>query len=314
MRRGAAWLALLLALAAGCRSAPQAPQRKAYYGPLEAPSAVVDAINRNNAAVSTLWARGSFQASFVDGGARRFLSGDLVLLYRAPGDLRLRGDAGAVGRAFDLGINRALYWLAAGGSVDTMWYGRVDRADEVDPEDLPIRPDLLPDVLALRPVDTRLRALPAPTLRFDNEQDAWVLLWVEPGEQRWSAVRELWYDRASKRPFRVKLYDANGRAVVDGELSRHRPLVAADAASPHVPTLYRVSFPLSGARLSMQLVHVAATRNGAPNARSFGFPGEGAGVSQVISLDRDPPRSAATSPATRPGRAAAATRTAAPSR
>ena len=259
---------------------------------------LVAGINANNARLPTLWADGDFTATIVEpaaepgGGARsQFVNGQVRLLYAVPGKLRIIGRKDVAGTVFDTGTDGAAYWLDVGGDADVFWYGALAGSPPpLPPEatdgkevrsaraaDLPIRPDLLRDVLGVGPIGPDLMSDPAPLLADAPSPDLYAVRWVspsgDPDAPHLAVVREVLYDRATLLPRRVELFDARGRVAVRAYLSKFSEVsdAAPDAAGrrPRVATSYELEFPDTASRLTFDLDALALTRAGAPNARTF---------------------------------------------
>lgn len=280
------------ALLIGCRGGVR-PPASGYYGPTEPLSLIVEKINRNNQALPTLWSRGSFEAYLAEGPRKngqaqrlRFLNGDVRLLYRQPVEFRLVADKDIAGRIFDIGTNEDRFWLIAKGDIDTMWWGSFDEFTGLGTDEMPIRPDLLLEVLGVGPVNPDLTRQPVPTLRFNNDVDVYMLTWNVRAPDRWLAQKEVWYDRQTLLPKKVLLFDEHGRVVLRGDLLNHRPVDVEDLAPdrrPRVATVYRLFFPDTGSTMRFNLTDVELSSGGAPNDKSFAFP-ERPGVSRTIQI------------------------------
>jgi hypothetical protein len=281
-------------IATGCVPKDTARVGKPYMGPTESMSEVVAAINQNNARLPTLWSRGYFEANVTDrqhDGRTSFVNGDVVLLYRRPGDFRLVGKKDVAGAVFEAGSNDERYWLVVKGNQDTMWWGSHANIDRVDPSVMPIQPGLLLDVLGVGALNGEFLRPPVPVMRFNNDADAYMFVWAAPLPDRWAAVKEVWYDRQTKLPTLVILFDDDGRVLLRAFLSNHKPVEVEGAPRedwPKVATNYRMYFPEGPTTLSFELSEIALSRSGAPNDRSFAFPGERAGVATVIEVDQAP--------------------------
>lgn len=237
---------------------------------------LVAAINSNNEKIPTLWATHYYKATIVDRGKSHFISGDGVLLYRRPMDFRLTGEA-VVGRIFDIGSNGSAFWLKAGADVDTIWWGRYADLASLKNESIPIpiRPDLVLQVLAVGLIPPDFTVPPVPTLRFNHDQDAYMLVWNVRLPDRWAAQREVWYDRKSLTPRLVYLYDANGRVVLRAALGMHRQVEVAELPKeqwPWIATDYKLFFPESGSQIEFTLDQFQLKRGPVPNAKSFMMP------------------------------------------
>ena len=277
-------------LLSGCR--PTVARRDFYRGPTEPMLDVVHAINANNTQLPSVWTRGYFEANVVDRGRSHFVNGDLLLLYRRADDLRIVGKKDIAGTVFEIGSNADRYWLRLGGDVDTLWWGTHENAQNVDPKQIPIPPALMLEVLGVSSIETNFRQPPVPVMRFNNDADAYMLLWNVALPDRWIAQNEVWYDRQTKLPNKVLLYDANGRVVLLANLSNHKPVQIEGVAperAPKLATSYRLYFPDSDTSVTFELDRPMLKSGAAPNDRSFAFPEEGGGANQVISVDEEPP-------------------------
>jgi hypothetical protein len=288
-------LAAALVLLTGCRIGPRAPE--AYYGPTDDVYTVIEDINRNNARIETLWSRGRFQADvrerLEDGREQRHRgSGRLYLLYRRPGEVRMTGDHAVAGRIFDLGSNPQNYWLIV-RPADTMWFGAYAAGASPQLDEVPIRPDLMLEVLGVGTIDSNLTSAPFPVMRFNNDQDAYMFVWNERLPDRWIAQKEVWYDRDTKLPRLVNLFDEDGRVVLSAYLSQHERIEMEGVPReqrPLIATSYRLFFPDTGTRMWLDLADIRETHDDAPDDLTFRFPGpQRAGVNRVISLDHAAP-------------------------
>jgi hypothetical protein len=219
------WLtAIIVAISAfGC--VPPPPPPPINYQSIKSIREVVSAVNANNEKIPTLWATHDYEAILFDDQKKsHYINGDGVLLYRSPDELRLQGSKDLIGPVFDLGTNAKDYWLSVVPEVDTTWYG--DFADlndaALEQNQIPIQPEMVLQVLGIEPIDKNFNELPAPTMRFNNDARAYMLVWNAKLPDRWIAQREVWYDFDTLRPIRIFLFDAMGRVVLRAVLSNHR--------------------------------------------------------------------------------------------
>jgi hypothetical protein len=279
----------------GCAHNPPAVKQP-YVGPTESLQQVVDAINQNNRRLPTLWAHArTMEISIVDDKGKRHeevLGGSV--LYRAPREVLVVGRKDVVGDIVQIGSNDDVYWLTAKDpGPDTAWWGRYRYLGQPCAKPIPVRPDLVLQVLGVSTIDSDLSALPAPVMRFNNDRDEYMLTWIaKPFSDRWVALKEIWYDRATKRPTHVMLFDPDGRVTLSAWLSQHKPVESPEMPKeqwPIVATDYRLYFPDSGSKLHLVLDDVKLNRKGAPNDMTFRFNADPkrAGVSKVIQLDED---------------------------
>ena len=259
---------------------------------------VVSAINSNNLKIPTLWAHHYYEADVVDEKKRsHHVSGDGVLLYQTPISMRLVASAAGAGTVFEIGSNPQTFWLKLGPEAgDTMWWGRYEEFARMNPDDagIPIRPDMVLDVLGIATVNTNFNELPVPTMRFNAEGDAYVFIWNGKLRDRWVALREVWYDRVTKRPRLVLLYDMNGRVVMCAtlDLKQYHALPIQGLPKeqwPWTPGDYKLFFPDTGSRLQFTLESTELNhgQNGitVPNPKSFRMPSpENPGVEKVVQI------------------------------
>ncbi|HZL33963.1 MAG TPA: hypothetical protein VFC78_01555 [Tepidisphaeraceae bacterium] len=287
-------LSLATMLLAGCCNCPKPsePVNVATW-PM---SRVVERINANNRKIPSLWATHNYEADVVDEKHHsHHVSGAGKLLYMPSNSMRLTGDA-VVGTVFDIGSNANTYWLKLGAEAgDTMWWGKWSDFANINPDHMgiPIRPDMVLDVLGVSTIDTNFNVLPAPIMRFDNKADSYVFTWVGKLPDRWVGVREIWYKRETLRPWLVRVYDMNGRVVMRGELSRYRQVLVPDQPKtqwPWMPGNYVLSFPDSGSRMvftldDARLYLITEAGRKVPNPKTFRMPPPGAaGVDHVIQI------------------------------
>jgi len=120
-----------------------------------------------------------------------------------------------------------------------------------------------------------------------------------PLADRWVAQKDVWYDRTTKLPTKVLLYDANGRVVLLANLSKHKPVEVVNVPQeqwPKVATRYDLFFPDSDTSVMFELDKPMLKNGAVPNDRSFAFPEEGGGANQIISVDEPAPHAQPASP------------------
>jgi hypothetical protein len=290
-------LTFSILLSSGCVP-KRANERRVYIGPTETISEVVQAVNANNRRLPTLWSSGYFEADIMDKGRRHYVNGDITLLYRQPGEMRLVAKKDIAGAIFEVGNNRQRYWLTVKGDVDTMWWGSYDENGNSSPDarQMPIQPQLLMEVLGVGMIDEDLARQPFPVMRFNNDADVYMFVWNVRVPDRYVAQKEVWYDRKTKLPTKVLLFDENGRVVLRADLSKHQPVEVEGSGRnewPMVATNYRLYFPDSGTSMTFELNHLALQRETrrvkVPNDSSFAFPSE-PGVNHVVQVDKEADR------------------------
>lgn len=271
---------MALAFLPGCtHRQPTAPPAGSYFGPTDSLNEVIDKINANNELLPTLWARFAYSALIIDPQSGKttelFENTGNSLLYRGPGELRLRFNKTLVGVVLDIGVNRERYWFAATPPKGDgqMYWGLLNKHQPGDPSQLPIQPESILQVLSISTLITDLLADPAPLLRFNNDADAYMLSWSTRAQDRHFVLREVWYDRKTLHPILVLLYDRDGRVILRAYLRKHVPVPIADpqTPSPEIASELDMFFPESKSRLLLNLQDIAVTRSGAPNDASFRF-------------------------------------------
>ena len=273
--------ALMLGLlSAGCRpKVPPGP--KGYFGETESMNAVVARINANNERLPTLWMRHSFAARIVEkpkAGKPRTtnIGGRGTIMYQAPNNLFMNGTHELGTRIFELGCNAEQYWMGVPyEKVDTIWHGRTEHLGKPCVESIPIRPDLLLEVLGVFTIDPNLARFPAPVMRFNNDQDAYMFTWIRPRTDRFVAEKEVWYDRKTLRPRLVNLFGEEGRILLRAYLSDHRPVDVQGVEKnqrPTVPGRYDLLFTDSGSQMTIEITDAYVRYKGAPEARAFRMP------------------------------------------
>jgi hypothetical protein len=290
-RWGVTAVLALLAVAGGCaQHKPAEPQP--YTGPTEPMEKVVAEINANSTAIPSLWARHYFAGDVVDDkGKAHFVNTEGILLMRKPGSVRVVGKKAVAGTVFDLGTDGTRYWMSVPVDVDTMWWGYNRNIGKPCSRAIPIQPESILQVLGVGEFDAgNLNQPPVPVMRFDALADAYIFVWSRPLAGHWAPTKEVWYDRATKRPTRVLLYDPDGRVVLRAGLEDYRRVEVEGTPEgrwPWLARVYRLSFPDSGSKITISLNEVRLeTDEGIPNGRSFAMPNPAnAGVDKVVQID-----------------------------
>ena len=257
---------------------------------------VVQQVNQNNAKIPTLWSEHEFDAYIYDENKREhFVNGNGGLLYRRPDGLLIRGNKPVVGTVFEIGSTGEHYWLttAAPNQPKTMWWGSFEHIGKECVEgQIPIRPELVLEVLGVGTFNTNFVEPPVPVMRFNPDAHAYMFVWNAPSVRgdRWVAVKEVWYDRETLLPTRVFLFDENGRVVLRAQLAGHAPVRAPDVPEgqwPLVAREYRLYFPDSGSRMRFTLTKVVLEHNGIPRRRGIDFDPDDAEdrAQEVIQID-----------------------------
>src|SRR5690606_19259815 len=129
-------------------------------------------------------------------------------------EMRLTGEKPIVGQVFEVGSTQDRYWLLVPEQLQTMWWGNFENVGKPCALDIPIRPELILEVLGVSNIETDFLAEPAPVMRFNNDADAYMFIWIVQGPNRLIARKEVWYDRQTKLPKLILLFDDDGRIVL----------------------------------------------------------------------------------------------------
>ena len=264
---------LLLALSA-CTS-PAPPPSPGYYGPTLPLPQLIDQINQNNTRIPTLWSRVRFNATLVDRPHNKSarIDGFGNLMFTAPNQMKLTAHNEFID-LFEMGSDGQNFWLYEKKDAD-FWWGSFADAGDLDSTDIPIRPDMVLEILGIRPVNPALDQQPVPVLRFNNVGDTYIVDWSVFRDGRWEVVKEILYDRKTLLPQRVLLFDADGRVVLCAWLSNFQPVDTGAGDSKNWPLMaarYKLYFPYGGTTMTFDLSDMSLTRNGRPNTATYRMP------------------------------------------
>lgn len=256
------WISLI----GGCCKPIQKPN--AYYGPTQPMAQVVAAVNTNATAITSIWSDHTFRAWIHDDkGKEHYVDGDGVLLFRKTPDktdeLLLQGKS-IIGKIFELGSTagpNGQYWVAVVPEVATEWWGYSKNLGKPCARKVPLRPDLVMEVLGVGDIDTNFMQPPVPVMRFNNDADVYMLTFNLPAGNRWIVQKEVWYDRKTLLPRSVLLFDENGRIQLRAYLSEHQALEGSDRK---IATHYELFFPETRDRLVFNLKSPKLTHKGLP--------------------------------------------------
>jgi hypothetical protein len=244
---------------------------------------IVAQINRNNSEIPGFFARLDYSATIIDKqhGKTESFSGDGRLLFSRPRSLLLRGNKDVVGPIFELGSNDREFWFTVLVGDSTEWWGHYANVGKPCCKAIPIRPDLVLEVLGVGLFDANFLAEPAPVMRFNNEADAYMFVWSVRGADRWMARKEIWYDRQTEAPELVRLFNDQGRVILQAKLSGAQRI---SQQGPMMARHYELLFPEDGSRMTLDFTDIALRENQPP--RSFNRP-RNAGVKEEVQIDKD---------------------------
>jgi hypothetical protein len=255
---------------------------------------LIDRINRNNAALPTLYAKHDFEGDFFDPRTKksRFLNGSGDLFLLKPRDMLFRARKDPVGDIFQMGSTQEQFWFTALEGEKGMWWGHHRNAGKPCMREMPVRPDLVGEVLGIYDIAPDLKQAPFPTMRFNSDAKSYMLVWNAPLADRWYAEKEIWYDQRTLRPTLVLLFDRDGKIVLRAYLAKHKQVEvegAPQAQWPWVATNYRLFFPETRSKMTIDLSDLALrTKTGQPKPGMIRFP-EDVDVpeSKVVQIDVD---------------------------
>jgi hypothetical protein len=271
------------------------PPQVGYWGETKPMSEVVARVNQNNLAIPSLYARHTMQADLYDPGRKKsfYVNTSGNLLMRKPRDLLLRGRHDLAGEIFAIGSTEERFWFSVYEGDATQWWGHYRNIGKDCMAEMPVRPDLIGEVLGITNIPTNFLEAPFPTMRFNHEQDVYMIVWNARLADRFYAQREVWYDRSTFRPRAVFLYDYNGRLLVRAFLMAHEPVEMADRPReswPVIATEYRFLFPgtkpeIKASTMTLKLSEPAlVSSTGQPKPGAIRFT-EDPKVNTVIQVD-----------------------------
>lgn len=265
--------AMALGLCA-CHVSPPAPA-PGYFGDTLTLQQLVERVNENNSKLPTLWSRERFEATIVDQEKNKAtrIDGYGNLLFTAPNRMKLTAK-NEVADLFEMGSDGARFWLYEKHD-QIFWWGNYSDLDKVDETQIPVRPDMVMEILGIGRMDESLLQQPAPVLRFNNASDAYMVDWQMQSVDHWAVIKEIWYDRQTLLPRRVLLFDAKGRVVLWARLSNDSQVEVPKtdrSAWPWMATHYELSFPYTGTTMSFDLSDMSLSHNGFPNAATYRMP------------------------------------------
>ncbi len=268
----------------GCRTPPPTPATLKFVpNPQLRPiTEVIAAIDANNQKIPTLWATLNYSVTIFDKGhSHSLFSDDGILLFSRPNFVHLVGKKELVGTVFDLGSNAQEFWLEVVPGVNTMYwdtYANLARNGGAT-LNIPIRPDLIAEVLGVGTFNENLLQPPVPIMRYDGSTDSYVFLFASQGDYKWFPQKEVWYDRATLRPRRLMIYDYEGVPQLDARLSADKPVQVPDVPQAQWPIIagdFKLFFPASGNHMEFTLKDVRLYRTmrntRIPNPSSFDRP------------------------------------------
>lgn len=274
MRRISASFMLIL-LGLGACNSPAPPPPKGYYGPTLSLEDLVGKINENNAKIPTLWSREHFYGTLVDREHNKSgrMDGYGNLLYTGPNKLKMTAK-NEVTDLFEMGSDGEKYWFYDKHDSQ-FWWGDFADAGSVDSGEVPVRPDMVMEILGIRPINPFLTQAPIPTVRFNNGGDFYMIDWMAPSAGHWVVVKEIWYDRVTYLPRKVLIFDGLGCAAVVAWLKNYQPVEVEGLDRAHWPkmaTQFDLSFTYGGTMMTFELTDMSLTKYGRPSDATYHMP------------------------------------------
>lgn len=216
--------------------------------------------NANAAKVPRLWARAEIALKLPDG--MPVDTGGVLMLAKTgspvvPANFVLIGqeltELFRVGVDARSGAARARYYLwYKVGDRSQAWLGRCRLAGAPNVQAVPIDPMQLVEILGVTELPAVAAGkMPAIVMRLEGRPAAYVVRYLRPqpttGELKiWREVSFAWSDAKPRRPFRVRLFDADGLCRVVADVGEYRPIQwqgPQDQAPPVMPTDLKIRWP-----------------------------------------------------------------------
>ncbi len=221
--------------------------------------------NANASRVPRLWARARIRVTFSDekgrsiswGSASPLAAGNAILLLdkgagsSSPTDFVIVGKE--ITELFRMGTDSAngLYYCWVNlGNQGKAWFGRTKFAGAPGVKAIPLDPLQLLEILGVTELpEVQAGAMPAVVMTLQQKPCAYVVRYLKPqpisGHLKiWREVYFRWSDTEPRRPYQIKLYDADGLCRVVAEVSDYKPVATdTDGEGPIMPTDIRITFP-----------------------------------------------------------------------
>jgi len=225
---------------------------------------VVWQYNANARLVDKLWARAEIHITMP--GVFPFAANGLLLLSKVDDPLGcqnfvLIGYETLAVELFRLGTSAAegkyYFWYGL-GDQGKCWWGRHELAGGPGLTDMPINPNQLLSVLGICALPDDFSQLPTVALAMSHspgeplrtgERCAYVLTYIDtqPITSRILFRREMyfnWDDAPHRRPFMVKLLNANGDRIMSARLRNYQSVdIGRPGPKPFMPTDIKISWP-----------------------------------------------------------------------
>ena len=268
------WVMCLAAgVLAGCQPPAPPPANGGPIGPTLDLKELVSRINQNNQRIPSLWANVEyFEAQIYEKPGDKepvFLNGGGTFMLLKPRWLYFLATKDIAGTLVEMGSDPEKFWLTV-PQRNTVWVGQWKNVGRPCMTEMPIRPDLILDVLGVGDINPDLAVAPVPTVRVNPDARVYMVVWSQPLEDRWYAQREVWYDLETLLPNKVILFDLNGRVVLRANLFAHKGVAIEGVPRdrwPKVASRLRLFFPETRSTMRIDLGDVYLKRNNRPDPR-----------------------------------------------
>jgi hypothetical protein len=226
--------ALVLTAVTGCP-----PSGKLTIAPEEpmSMSEVIARANENNRQMDFVLnargisAHGRWQQS--PGSSDQSTSFDMtgIMLYRKPRSLYLRLQP-TLGGKLEVGSNDQQFWVWERIKTDHYWWGEYKWMKDADDSELPVRPDVLVDVLGLGDLPTDTTGPHGPV--FWVREDVYQVVFLDQDQSGQSYITKV-TDISRRPPFlpcSILYFDPDGRPTMRVSMSDYKPIEGSKVLAP----------------------------------------------------------------------------------
>ena len=277
VRRGHRFFILalvVLVVPVGCSQQPTIVRKPPTPAPFMTLARQLAIINSRAAALATLRASGSITLTYrgAKGHRHQFQANGTLLVDQAAAlkdpQHEMAPDMLLIGtylgqNAFELGMNRAHYWMVNHQSKHA-WVGRSSRAGRSGElsENMPIEPQRVLQMLAITGLYQTPRQRVAMTAASRGSLNRIYVIRLGKNGHTWIR-RMLFFNRRRGEITAVILFDRAGRSVAAAGLSYYRPVAARGrrpgANAPRLPFRVDIWYPAARAHLTLKLAHASLT-------------------------------------------------------
>ncbi|NNM86945.1 MAG: hypothetical protein HKL95_00325 [Phycisphaerae bacterium] len=265
---------VLLVVPVGCSQQPTIVRQPLAPAPFLTLARQLAIINSRAVALATLRASGSITLTYrgPKGHRHQFQANGTLLVDQTPAlrdpehetspDMLLIGTY--LGQnAFELGMNRAHYWMVNHQSKQAWvgWSSRAGRDGELS-GNMPIEPQRVLQMLAITGLYQTARQRVAMTAASRGSLNRIYVIRLGKNGHTWIR-RMLFFNRRRGEITAVILFDRAGRSVAAAGLSYYRPVATRGqrpgANAPRLPFQVDIWYPAARAHLTLKLTHASLT-------------------------------------------------------